>query len=255
MGKKRFVILSGPSCVGKGPLVAAVKRFHPDLEYAAIPTIKSRESRPKGPRPDEVDVWKNPDYWRSQAELLAVAGDPSYLVGDCRGLPQGVDLRKVKAAEAGLLFVEIYHTLGARLVESRFLADIDVATVFLSPVSRQEIEDLQGAGVDLAEHLTHLMLRKQLVRGRYQGKRIDKAFIDDARGRAQDTISELRSACSFSQVIVNRDGEGSPNWHRLPGGVFTGSPEGDARRAVDALVHILAGSPAAQTENWSGLKL
>ncbi len=30
---KQLVILSGPSCVGKGPLAAAIKEFRTDIEY------------------------------------------------------------------------------------------------------------------------------------------------------------------------------------------------------------------------------
>ena len=111
------------------------------------------------------------------------------------------------------------------------------------------------AGIDLPKYLTKLMLHKQLVRARYQGKSVDPAFVDDARSRAVDTINEIQSACTYSHVIVNRDGEGSPNWHRLPNGVFTARPEGDAGRAVNTLVHVLANSGAAQFENWNTLNL
>jgi len=36
MASQMFAILSGPSCVGKGPLVAALNRFYPDVEYAVL---------------------------------------------------------------------------------------------------------------------------------------------------------------------------------------------------------------------------
>ena len=256
MSAERFVILSGPACVGKGPLVAALERFHPDVVYEAIPVIKSKESRPnKKPRPEEEEVWKNPDYFRCKEEILELAGDPRYLVGDCRGLPQAVDLKKVQESESKLLFVEIYHTIGGQLLESTFLKDVEITTVFLSPIGKQEIEDLRVAGVDLGDYLTRVMLHKLLVRTRYQCKPVDNKLIEDALGRAKDTISELKSACKYSRVIVNHDGEGSPNWHRLPNGVFTEMPEGDAGRAISALLHILCKSDTAGVEDWSSLIL
>jgi guanylate kinase len=255
MANKTFAILSGPSCVGKGPLVAALNRFYPDVEYAQLPVIKSRESRPKGPRPEEVGVWNNPDFFRSKQEILKLDGDPQYLVGDCRGLPQAVDLNKVQEADTKLLFVEIYHTIGAQLVQSKFLRDVEVVTIFVSPFGRQEIDDLKAAKVVLSDYLTQAMLHKQLVRTRYQGKSVDAKLVEDALERAKDSISELESACKYSHVIVNHDEEGSPNWHRPPSGVFTDMPEGDAGRAVSALVHILSNSGTAGVENWNALIL
>lgn len=248
--KKRFTILSGPSCVGKGPLVAALDHFHPDIKYAQIPVIKSRESRPKGPRPEEVGAWNNPDFFRSSQELLELSGNPQFLVGDCRGLPQAVDLDKVNKENAQLLFVEIYHTIGAQLVTSAFLRhrDVDIATVFVSPLGSDEIQDLRRAGVDVPLYLEQIMLHKQLVRARHQGM----AIAGDARGRAADASSELKTAIAYSHVIVNHDGEGNPNWHRLASGAFTHEPEGDAGRAVLALVHILGGFAVTEAENWNG---
>lgn len=255
MPAQRFVTLSGPSCVGKGPLVAALNRFHPDVEYESIPVIKSRESRPNGPRPEEGDVWEDPDFFRHKSELVGLEGNPRYLVGDCRGLPQAVDLEKVRHSKAGLVFVEIYHAIGAQLAASTFLGEMEIMMVFLSPIGKQEIEDLRTAGVALDDYLTQIMLHKQLVRARYQGKTIDTKLVDDALGRAKDTIAEVRSACKYSHVIVNRDGEGSPNWHRLPKGLFTQKPEGDAGRAVDALLRILCMSEDTKVENWRSLVL
>lgn len=252
---KRFAILSGPSCVGKGPLVAALERFHPDLLYAQITVIKSKESRPKGPRPEEVAVWENPDYFRNKNDILDFEGNPQYLVGDCRGLPQALDLHKVQEIKAKLLFIEIYHTIGAKLVETLLLTDVEVISIFVSPLGRQEIEDLKKASVSLKEYLTQIMLHKQLVRARYQGKEVNAKFISDALSRARDSLSELSSACKYSYVIVNHDGEGNPNWHRLPSGVFTGRPEGEAGRSVSVLVSILSDSVTAQAENWSTLTL
>ena len=69
--KKRLIILSGPSCVGKSPLTAAVKKFQPEIKFVQVAVIKSKESRYDKPRPDELAVWKNPDCWRMMAETLA----------------------------------------------------------------------------------------------------------------------------------------------------------------------------------------
>ncbi|MFC1781551.1 hypothetical protein ACFLZ8_04760 [Planctomycetota bacterium] len=94
---KRFVILSGPAGVGKGPLQAAVKEFYKEIVYDTIPVIKAKESRPDGPRNEkEKEQWDNPEYWRTSREIRALESDPRYIIGDCRGLPQAINQDKVK---------------------------------------------------------------------------------------------------------------------------------------------------------------
>lgn len=254
MAEKGFIVLSGPSCVGKGPLVAALNRFHPDLKYSEIPVIKSKDSRPNGPRPGEEDIWENEDYFRTSEAIYDLEDNPQFVVGMCRDLPQAVDLEKVKKNKAKLLFIEIYYSLGAKLLTSTFLKpkNIQTTTLFLSPISRIEIEDLKADNVDVARHVRQLMVAKQLARKRYQGK---KAILnEDIDARATDAYNELLYACKCDRVIINRDGEGSPNWHRLPKGPFTARPEGDAGRALAALLYILTESePSEQCEDWKGL--
>jgi hypothetical protein len=152
------------------------------------------------------------------------------------------------------IFIEIYHTIGAQLVKSTFLTDVEIMTVFLSPIGRQEIEDLKSGGIDLREYLCQIMLHKQLVRARCQGKTVNSGLVKEALSRSRDSFSEMASACKYSHVIVNHDGEGSLNWHRLPSGVFITKPEGDAGRAVTALVHVLVNSDTIQVEKWNTLR-
>jgi len=255
MAKRIFAILCGPSCVGKGPLVAALDRFHPDLDIALIPVVKSRESRVKGPRPEEGKLWNNPDFFRDEEELLGLAQDPRYLVGDCRGLPQAVDLEKIPNSDSRHLLVEIHHSIGLELAKTLDLADTECLTLFLSPLGRQEVQDLKAADVDLCDYLTQLMLHKQMARARYHGKTVDASFIRDAKKRAGDSLSELQSASHFSRVIVNHDGEGHLNWNRLPNGVFQARPEGDAGRALRCLAGLLADTEPVGDENWNDLLL
>jgi len=255
MSGKRLVILSGPSCVGKSPLVAALNQFHPDVKYTKISVIKSKESRPQGPRPEELTIWNNPDFFQTKEDILQLSDNPRYLVGNCLGLPQAIDLKKIQENDSGLFFADIYHAIGAQLIKSVFLAHVEISTVFLSPISRAEIEDLKMAGIDPEKYLFQTMLHKQFVRARYHEKTVDVCFIDDAVKRAGDSFSELASACKYSYVIVNHDGEGSPNWHRLPNGAFVEMPEGDAGRAINALEQILTNSITDQVENWETLKI
>ena len=47
----RLVLLSGPSCVGKGPLASALTRHHPELAAQLAPLVLHNS---RDPRPGEV---------------------------------------------------------------------------------------------------------------------------------------------------------------------------------------------------------
>ncbi len=247
---KQLVILSGPSCVGKGPLAAAVERFHADIKYAAVPVIKSTESRRGEPRPDDKIVWENSDYWRNADEIMKERKNPRFIVGDCRGFPQAIDLDKVAQSSTDLVFVEAYHTIGRQLIGSKYLKNDQVTTVFLSPFGAQEIGFLRACGLGVATAIRGAMVFKQVNRATFQGKRIDRALLKDIEERANDAIDELRSASDYTFIIVNHDGEGSPNWKRDPAGGFTSEPHGDAKRALSSLTDILLGKSPGNVEHW-----
>jgi hypothetical protein len=178
--------------------------------------IKSKESRPKSPRADEIDAGENQDFFRPMEEILSLASNPQFLVGDCRGLPQAVDLAKVQKTEANLLFMEVYHTIGAQLRASTFLKDVEVVTIFLSPVGMQDIVDLRQAGVLLEDHLANVMLAKQLARVRYQRKSPDANTIKDAVDRARDTLSELKTGLLRGQFETRTLAKPVATMHKIP---------------------------------------
>lgn len=232
MGK--LILLSGPSCVGKGPLVDAVNTFRPDVKFRSIDVIKSLESRPGGLRPND-----NHADFRSAAEINSWRTDSRYIVGDCRGLPQAVDLEKVhkELAADETLLIEAYYTLGRQV---RGVKGLGATSIFISPLSQQEIDDLQAANVEVDVFLTNLMMCKQLARARAMGKTVDTAAIEDIQKRAQDIPHEMAARMDFTHQIVNRDGEGHPNWHYdYTHSNFSASPEGDAGRAVARFSELL----------------
>lgn len=252
----RLIQLSGPACVGKGPLIQAVKRFHPNIDVRVINVTKSFESRPGGLRPTD-----NPNDFRQASEIQSWSGNPQYIVGECRELPQAIDLEQirqiVRKESKGdlLLYLEAYYTLGQQLRNSSFLANtqgLETTTVFLSPLSRLEIEDSKQAGVNVAEYLTHLMMNKLLVRARAMDQQIDKRTIEDFWSRAKDAVNELGAAHLFSGVLVNHDGEGSPNWHYdYDQKDFVREPEGEAARTLQSFSEILRGGAPHFDTKWT----
>jgi hypothetical protein len=94
------------------------------------------------------------------------------------------------------------------------------------------------------------MMFKQYQRAEFHGRAIDKVWLTDMRHRVDDAINEIRVACNYDYVLVNHDGEGSPNWQRNNDGTFLDKPIGDAELAMDCLADILAGENPKNAEHW-----
>ncbi|MFC1780846.1 hypothetical protein ACFLZ8_01100 [Planctomycetota bacterium] len=95
------------------------------------------------------------------------------------------------------------------------------------------------------------MLNKLAVRNRFQGKKLIRAAIADNIMRARDAYSELQDAQNYTDVLVNHDGEGNPNWHQSPDESFEGRLEGDALRALECFVEILKTGECGLAEHWT----
>jgi guanylate kinase len=130
----RFIILSGPSCVGKGPLYSAFSKFYPEqatgLQKLVLYNCRS-------PRPGEID---GKDYWfRSREEIEAFRKKENFVVLDVRGDLQAADLADAgRSLAAGDLFFEGNPFVGRKLQET-VGEKVNLLSFFLSPVSREEI--------------------------------------------------------------------------------------------------------------------
>jgi guanylate kinase len=247
---KRLIALSGPSCGGKGPLLAASTEFHPELDFFTFSVVKSRESRGTVPRPDEGQIWNDPDHFRPRAEIESLASE-RYVHGVSHGFPQVLDLERVMTAPADLVVVEACQEIARELPTLNYLRDVDVTSLFVSPLGGEEIERLQACNVNVAEYLKGLSVRRLLARAEFHGRSVDDAFLADAAVRAGDAVEELRVAHLFDAVLVSRSGEGSADWNRDPSGHFYGRPKGEAAATLDTFTQLLAGLPAPEVETWT----
>lgn len=256
MGKaqKRLIALSGPSCVGKGPLLAAAREFHGELPFDLVAVIKSRESRRGSPRPDEALLWDNPDYFRPSREIKRLRGD-RYLHATSHGFPQALDLERIVAAEKDLVVVEASYRVTQQLKTAEYLAGIEVTTVFVSPIGLEEICYLAACDVHKVKFLRGLMARKLLARTVFHGEPYSEALLGDIARRAGDAAAELRTACQFDIVLISRDGEGAPSWNRAPSGRFLARPVGEAAETLEAFVELLAGRVPRAAEKWESKML
>ena len=248
--RKRLIAISGPSCGGKGPLLAAAGEFHRDLEFSAFSVIKSRESRGESSRPDEIDIWDDPDFFRPRTEIESLSGD-RYIHAVSHGFPQVLDLERVISAPGSLVVLEACQEIACQLPESNYLREIDVTTLFVSPLGSEEIARLQMCNVNVAEYVKGLGVRRLLARAAFHGRGADDAFLADVAVRAEDAVEELRTAHWFDYVLAGRSGEGSADWNREPSGRFVGRPEREAAATLETFVQLLAGLPAPHLETWT----
>lgn len=237
----RLVILSGPSCVGKSPLEKALARLYPELRSGLQPLVLTNS---RAPRPGEID---GVDYhFRPREEVESLDGDGRYVVMDVRGDMQALDLDDLASALGrGDVFFEGNPFVGKLLLTHPRLAEVAKLSVFMSPLSRDEIAFLRDQpGADLPDLVTDVMRRKLLRRTRKQKGELSLRDLENIEKRAGSAYGELGDAHHFEHVIANHDGEDSENWDAFY------YPLGDARKSLAAFVALLEGRQPVGVEAW-----
>jgi guanylate kinase len=184
MHKKRFVILSGPSCVGKGPLQRVIDRLFPDL-LKARPILC--HSRP--PRAGEIH---GKDYFfLPESFIRSLQSCPDFVVSPVRSDWQAIHLVQVdQLLQANdLVFAEVFYTFGHSLFQKAGTKQIPVTSVFLMPVRN---------GTP-SEQVVATMLEKLTRRGADDQKKCQE--------RALDALRELAEAPSYTHRLLNTAGE------------------------------------------------
>ena len=239
-----LVILSGPSCVGKSPLYKALGKFHPELhdEFPKLVLFNSRD-----PRPGEVDGVEF--HFRTRPQVEGLRADHRYAVLEARTDLQALDVEDLEASlrRGNVLFEGNPYVARALLTHPR-LANINRLSIFLSPLSKEEITYLSKPerNVSLEELLTDIMRRKLLRRTRRQKGELSAADLENIETRASSAYRELQTAWQFQYVIPNHDGEDSDNWEAFYYLI------GDARKTLDAFLGLLQGQVLPPVEKWEG---
>jgi len=241
-GIGRLVILSGPSCAGKSPLCKAVGKFYSEL-YSRFHKLVLVNSR--APRPGELD---GVDYhFRTRAQVEGLRADDRYAVLEARSDLQALDVPELQSLlRRGDVLFEGNPYVGRALQTHPRLADVDRLSIFLSPLSKEEIAYLKAPerNVSLPELLTDIMRRKLLRRTRRQKGELSAADLENVETRGSSAYRELQQAWRFQHVIPNHDGEDSDNWEAFY------YPLGDARKTLHAFVALLKGSVPPEVEKW-----
>jgi guanylate kinase len=239
----RFVMLSGPSCVGKGPLYKALRKFYPDLagRLQQIVLYNSRD-----PRPGEQE---GVDYhFRPRAKIEELATRPGFTSAIVRGDLQAIEVASIQAIldQGQDAFFEGNPFIPAKLGELGEIQEIPTLRVFLSPLSREEIlffKDPQQRA-DLKKLLPDIMRRKLLRRTKRQKTNTSLKDLENIEQRVASAIVELREAWKFDYVIPCHDGEDSEHWDAFY------YPIADARKALLAFAALLRGETPPDVEKW-----
>lgn len=236
--KNTLLVVSGPSCAGKSPLVKALTRQHRDImEGFSRPVLYHTRAK----RPGEED---GRDYhFRSREEVEALRARDGFAVFPARDHLQAIEWQMMDDLVArGPVMYEGNIDIAAALRE-RYGHSATLVDVFIAPLSMAEVRRLgQGSGFP-GQFME--MNRRRLIR-RYFGQQAALSLKDlqDVEARATTVVEEIARAHEFSHVIPNHDGEDSDHWTLFE------EPIGDAGRAVRALASLLKGAPDSTVERW-----
>ena len=238
----RLIILSGPSCVGKSPLSTALGRFYPEIKNTLQPLVLYNDRAPRPGEKDEVDY-----YFRSRDYIKSLKSEDNFVVMEVRGDLQALDLDElIKSLTKGDVFFEGNPFVGSLLLAHEKLNKIPKLSMFMSPISREEILFLKSfkAAVSLHDLITDIMRRKLLRRTRKQKSELSLKDMENIEKRASSAYKELCMAYQFEQVIPNHDGEDSENWDAFY------YPLGDALKSLRAFVMLCNGHRSPYSETW-----
>jgi guanylate kinase len=182
----RLTVLSGPSGVGKGTVVAAVRRRHPSIWVSVSVTTRV-------PRPGEVNGVHYRFVSTAEYDRMVAAGElleHATFAGNGYGTPRGPVEQRVQAGLPTLLEIELQ---GARQVRER---DPCAQLVFLLPPSWAELEHrLRARGTE-----TEAVVAARLARARLEmdavGEFDARVVNDDVERAAAELVGLVKSACA-----------------------------------------------------------
>jgi len=238
----RLIIISGPSCVGKSPLLAALNKFHPELG-GSLKKLVLFNSRP--PRPKEIEG--KDYYFRTRQEIEAFKDRKGYIVMEVRGDIHALRTEELdKMLDISDVIFEGNPFMGCALMDAPGLRKINKLSVFISPLSKEEILYLKAPekSISLSELVADIQRRKLLRRMQKQKGILSRLDLEEVERRCLSAYREMQQAHRFDHVLPNHDGEDSENWDAFY------YPVGDAHKTLAAFAELLSGKTPALAEKW-----
>lgn len=216
MANKIFGVVYGLSGAGKSLTISALEDYC-SFDFYQPPVIKSWQCRPDSkPRPEDVKVWHNSDYFLPRDEQVRkLSTNPRYLTTEFRGHWQAFDLENVLNNNKSLAFRDLYYTFIPGLKKSKYLkGKVEIRTIFLSPFQEKEIKN--GIGTDsFRKHVYSMMSQILALRSCKQKKDkvYNKTVMDDNELRAITAYQEIKASQFADIIIYNPFPEGHPAWN------------------------------------------
>lgn len=237
----KLILISGPSGIGKSPLADALAQVDPDLaqEIEELVLFNDREMRPG--EEDGVDY-----HFRDREEIEALGEKDGFVLVDNRGDLQALELSEIdRILGAGChALYEGNPGLPAKLREAGVLETHDSLSIFLAPLTQEEIAAAKADGLDLPELFAQVQRRKLLHRTSQEEGTLSLGDLENIETRVNSAYGECQQACRFDFVVPLHDGEGDDNWSRF------GLPIGSARKATRTVAALIRGETPEGVEHW-----
>jgi guanylate kinase len=191
---KRLTILSGPSCVGKGPLQAVVKKFYPGLIDARPVMCTSRPAR-------KSETQGKDFYFLPESFFKSLEKSPDFIVSPVRTDWQAIHLPQFEELlhNNNLVFAEVYYTFVPVLLECAANRGFENIRIFLLPLPLNTP----------SEHIIEVMKTKLQRRGTDSPEKI--------RDRSVSAPLEITKASTYTHRLVNPAGEDDTDEWKLFG--------------------------------------
>lgn len=181
----RLTVLSGPSGVGKGTVVAKVRELYPHVWVSVSCTTRA-------PRPGETDGVEYHFVTQERFARMVADGDlleHAEFAGNRYGTPRAPVLERLARGVPALLEIELQ---GARQVRESLP---EAFLVFLSPPSWDELERrLNGRGTEPPD-VVHARLEQARVEMAAEGE-FDVALVNEDVGHtAAELVALIEAAC------------------------------------------------------------
>jgi guanylate kinase len=148
----RLIVLTGPSGVGKGTLMQALLKRHPELYYSVSVTTRS-------PRPGEINGENYYFISRTKFEQLVAQGEFlewAEFALNYYGTPRETVRNQIQSGKLVVLEIELE---GARQIRTSFPSAL---SIFILPPSLNELESrIRGRAQDSEEAIARRLRRAQ----------------------------------------------------------------------------------------------
>ncbi len=239
----RFIALSGPSCVGKSPLFKALRRIHPDQASRLKKVVLYNDRQPRPGEQDGVDY-----YFRPRGEIEFLSDREGCLVIPVRNDLQAIDVESIQSIlnEGFDAFYEGNPAIVAAIKDKNLLKDVPSITMFLSPLSREEILFFKQREhrIDLKALVTDIMRRKLLRRTKAHKGILSLPDSEEIEIRCGTAFDEMKEAYKFDYVIPCHSGEDSEHWNAFY------YPIGEARSAMECFISLINEEKSSYAEQW-----